>query len=80
MSEDFMCSVTSPLKETASITCPTALLLRVHDNACALFALIFLFVCLFVCFVLLFYQYGNLQNPSCGKKKQEGNKEGDPYE
>ena len=36
----FMCSMTSPLKETAGIACPTALLLRVHHRACALLGLI----------------------------------------
>ena len=35
-----MRSMTSSLKETARITCPTALLLSVHHRACALFGLI----------------------------------------
>ena len=36
----FAHSMTSPLKETAGIACPTALLLRVHHRACALLGLI----------------------------------------
>ena len=36
----FVRSMTSPLKETAGIACPTALLLRVHHRACALLGLI----------------------------------------
>ena len=36
----FVPSMTSPLKETAGIACPTALLLRVHHTACALLGLI----------------------------------------
>ena len=35
-----MRSMASPLKETAGIACPTALLLRVHHRACALLGLI----------------------------------------
>ena len=40
----FMPSVTSPLKETAGIACPTALLLRAHHRACALLGTISDFV------------------------------------
>ena len=36
----FVRSMASPLKETAGIACPTALLLRVHHRACALLGLI----------------------------------------
>ena len=36
----FVRSMTSPLKETADIACPTALLLRVHHRTCELFGLI----------------------------------------
>ena len=35
-----VCSMTSPLKKTAGIACPTALLLRVHHMACDLLGLI----------------------------------------
>ena len=35
-----MRSMTSPLKETAGIACPTALLLRVYHRACTLLVLI----------------------------------------
>ena len=35
-----MRSMTSPLKETAGIACPTALLLRVHHRACSLLGFI----------------------------------------
>ena len=35
-----MPSLTFRLKETAGVACPTALLLRVHHRACALFVLI----------------------------------------
>ena len=35
-----MRSMTSPLKETAGIACPTVLMLRVHHGACALLGLI----------------------------------------
>ena len=36
----FLRSITFPLKETAGIACPTALLLRVHYRGCALLGLI----------------------------------------
>ena len=35
-----MRSMASPLKETAGIACPTALLLSAHHRACALLGLI----------------------------------------